>query len=288
MKKKLTVEMVKNVRVAYTHGGVFHADDVFSATLLKMINSDLIVKRVFKVPEEVDEDTIVFDIGGGLYDHHQEPREARENGVLYAAFGKLWRDLGTYFVPEEFVSKFDESFVQAIDNTDNTGEHNLLSGVISSFNPNWDDDLTTDEAFETACNFALIILTRQFAGIKSKVEAREIVDEAYKKAEDKKIVVLQRFVPAIEYIQEKYKDTEFIVFPSLRGGFNIQGIPVSKEDKTLKVPFPNEWLGKRNEELREVSGIKEIDFCHPGNFMCACQTVDAAIEAGHKAQEYNK
>lgn len=287
MKKKITIEMVKNAKVAYTHGGVFHADDVFSAVLLNMINPELKIKRAFKIPEEVDENTIIFDIGGGLYDHHQEPREARENGVLYAAFGKLWRDLGTYFVPEEFVSKFDESFIQAIDNTDNTGEHNLLSGVISSFNPNW-NETTMDEAFDTACGVAKIILDRQFSSINSKIEAREIVNKAYEKAEDKSIIILEQFVPAIEYIQENYENTEFIVFPSLRGGYNIQGIPVSKEDKTLKAPFPREWLGKRNEELRAASGIDNIDFCHAGNFMCACQTIDAAIEAGHKAQEYNK
>ena len=39
-------------------------------------------------------DGIVYDVGGGMFDHHSEPRECRPNGVPYAAFGLLWRVLG--------------------------------------------------------------------------------------------------------------------------------------------------------------------------------------------------
>ena len=33
-----------------------------------------------------------------MFDHHQEPRESRPNGVPYAAFGLLWRGLGAQLV----------------------------------------------------------------------------------------------------------------------------------------------------------------------------------------------
>ena len=41
-----------------------------------------------------DFDGIVYDVGGGMFDHHSEPRECRPNGVPYAAFGLLWRVVG--------------------------------------------------------------------------------------------------------------------------------------------------------------------------------------------------
>ena len=46
---------------AFTHGGKFHADDVFSTALLLLARPDLEVQRGFAVPEGFD--GIVYDIG---------------------------------------------------------------------------------------------------------------------------------------------------------------------------------------------------------------------------------
>ena len=67
----------------FTHGGKFHADDVFSTALLQIVRPDIQVTRGFVVPDDFD--GIVYDVGGGMFDHHQEPRETRPNGVPYAA-----------------------------------------------------------------------------------------------------------------------------------------------------------------------------------------------------------
>src|SRR5450756_919873 len=83
--------MTKNYDFAMTHGGKFHADDVFSAALLKMIYPGIHIIRAFEVPYGFD--GIVFDIGFGKFDHHQKDARIRENGVPYAAFGLLWHCL---------------------------------------------------------------------------------------------------------------------------------------------------------------------------------------------------
>ena len=69
----------------FTHGGLFHADDVFATALLKILNPDIQISRGFSVPENFS--GIVYDIGDGKYDHHQKKSRVRENGVAYAAFG---------------------------------------------------------------------------------------------------------------------------------------------------------------------------------------------------------
>ena len=76
----------------FTHAGKFHADDVFATALLQILRPDIRITRGFVVPEDFD--GIVYDIGFGMFDHHQEPRETRANGTPYAAFGLLWRVLG--------------------------------------------------------------------------------------------------------------------------------------------------------------------------------------------------
>ena len=50
----------------------------------------------------------------------------------------MWEELGTEILGEELAEKFDESFVQPLDQNDNTGEKNELASLIGSFNPAWD------------------------------------------------------------------------------------------------------------------------------------------------------
>ena len=69
----------------FTHGGKFHADDVFSTALLQILRPDIQITRGFVVPDGFD--GIVYDVGGGMFDHHSEPRECRPNGVRPAVAG---------------------------------------------------------------------------------------------------------------------------------------------------------------------------------------------------------
>ena len=71
----------------FTHAGKFHADDVFATALLQILRPDIKITRGFVVPDDFD--GIVYDIGFGMFDHHQEPREYRANGVPYAAFSPV-------------------------------------------------------------------------------------------------------------------------------------------------------------------------------------------------------
>ncbi|WP_435143555.1 MYG1 family protein [Faecalibacterium prausnitzii] len=59
----------------FTHAGKFHADDVFATALLQILRPDIKITRGFVVPDDFD--GIVYDIGFGMFDHHQEPRETR-------------------------------------------------------------------------------------------------------------------------------------------------------------------------------------------------------------------
>lgn len=83
------------------------------------------------------DDDIVYDIGLGEFDHHQENKEIRENGIPYAAFGLLWKRFAeTQFgFDPEIVKMVDEDFVQYIDQTDNGGQTkypNTVSALVSA------------------------------------------------------------------------------------------------------------------------------------------------------------
>lgn len=266
---------------AITHGGKFHADDVFSSALLKIINPDIKIIRTFEVPKDFD--GIVFDIGGGKFDHHQEGSEVRENGVPYAAFGLLWREFGASLIggcPQEQAAKeavhFDEGFIQPLDEDDNTGCGSQLAGVIGAFNPSWDSDESSDQCFLEVLNLAIVILKKKINRIMSVLRAKELVEAALADSTDN-IVILPRFAPWKMILVPS--DAEFVVYSSQRGGYSAQVIPIELGAKEAKCDFPQEWAGKPADELQKMSGITTLTFCHKGRFLISADRLEDIIKA---------
>lgn len=258
-----------------THAGVFHADDVFSTAFLKIINPDIIVNRVTRVPVVIPNNTIIYDIGFGRYDHHQKDTESRSNGVKFAAFGLLWRDFGHFIVSDQSVIKFDGSFVQHLDNADNGGATNPMYQAIASFVPNWDDECQDmDAAFFRAVKFAKDILEREIYKLQSEEKAGLLVKNALDNS-DGQIVILDRFVPWTDTLVPSV--AKFVIFPSLRGGYSAQAVPTTIGGKDQKVPFPADWAGMELGSLN--SCLPGLNFCHPGRFLISTDTIQTAVNA---------
>lgn len=275
---------------AFTHSGKFHADDVFSSALLLYLNPQITITRGNRVPEEYD--GIVFDIGRGRYDHHQRDSRVRENGVPYAAFGLLWEELGGEILGETLAQRFDEEFVQPLDNNDNTGEKNELATLIGNFNPVWDeteaaDGVTEEErdrglsvGFLRAVQVAGMVLENKFARYRADARADEKINQVLAMQEtqggDARILVLPEFVPCQKQLKET--DIAFVIFPSNRGGYCIQ--PQKKPDSmNYKCSFPKQWLGLENEELQKATGLASAGFCHKGGFLMTVGDDADAIRA---------
>ena len=275
---------------AFTHSGKFHADDVFSSALLLYLNPQITITRGNRVPEGYD--GIVFDIGRGRYDHHQRDSRVRENGVPYAAFGLLWEELGGEILGGTLAQRFDEEFVQPLDNNDNTGEKNELASLIGNFNPVWDeteaaDGVTEEErdrglsvGFLRAVQVAGMVLENKFARYRADARADEKINQVLAMQEtqggDARILVLPEFVPCQKQLKET--DIAFVIFPSNRGGYCIQ--PQKKPDSmNYKCSFPKQWLGLENEELQEATGLASAGFCHKGGFLMTVGDEADAIRA---------
>ena len=278
---ELLEEIKKKDAKAFTHGGKFHADDVFSAALLLYINPEIVISRGNKVPEDFD--GIVFDIGRGRYDHHQKDSRVRENGVPYAAFGLLWEALGKEILGEELAEKLDESFIQPLDINDNTGEKNELATLIGNFNPPWDAKGGSDEAFFQAVSVAGMILENKFERYRGNARADQRVEQVLEEHNPKdRILVLPEFIPCQKALAET--EIAFVIFPSNRGGYCIQ--PQKREySMNYKGSFPSQWLGLEGEELVKETGLSSAVFCHKGGFLMTVGELEDAKAACKKALE---
>lgn len=306
---------------AITHTGVSHADDVMVTAILLKLRGELTLMRTFKVPGGISEDVIIYDIGGGKYDHHQtggnggrkldppyKTKDDKEiNEIPYSSVGLIWRDFGRQIISEtepdfseaqvELVwTLIDRDLISGIDVADNgklpQADYPVqgfsLYQVISSFNPNWDSGESFDDAFVRAVEFAGTVFDNVLANACSKVKGQRIVDEAIEVAEGQ-IMILDRFVPWQDFIfasrNAKAEEILFVVFPALRGGFNCQCVPDTLGGKGQRKSLPENWRGLPAEKLQEVSGVETAIFCHPGAFMCSAQTQEDAIKMAKLAIE---
>ena len=276
---------------AFTHGGKFHADDVFSTALLKFLNPELRVERGFKVPSPFD--GIVYDIGFGVFDHHQKDAEIRANGTPYASFGLVWREfgariLGKYVQPDAIeaeVTRFDDKFIRHIDKDDNTGCGDIIADLIGGFNPNWDSTENQMTCFNKAVGFATTILKNRFDSIASMHAAKEVVSQAIQDMQDG-IIELPMYLPW-KMTVAACEEAKFVVYPSQREGYSAQCVSNNDDTKTLKVPFPVKWAGQPEAELVVLSGIKTMKFCHNNCFLISATEKQDAIDACKKAMEEN-
>ena len=79
-----------------THAGKFHADEVFGTIVLEKVFGNIDIIRLPEVDAFNLDGKLVFDIGGDKFDHHQIGGNGkRQNGIMYAAFGLLWKEFGT-------------------------------------------------------------------------------------------------------------------------------------------------------------------------------------------------
>lgn len=288
------MELVKDIYEAncITHSGTMHTDDIFSTAFLDLYLGNIKVFRTTDIPADISEDVIVYDIGRGKFDHHQEDALKRDTGITYCGFGLLWKEFGRDFLTkrgidnvEDVFNTFDKDLIEAIDADDNgvfpkieaSYKVKTLSEVFKLFNPGYKSGQKENDQFKKAVTFAKVIIEEELVSVIGKVIAKEQVLKALEKKENHTLY-LDEYMPYEQTVltTESAADVYFAVYPSNRGGYGIKTIPISQEDHTKRLDFPASWAGLVDEELENVSGIKGLRFCHSTRFLATCDSLETA------------
>ena len=297
---------MNKIKIA-THSGSYHADDLFAiATLSILLGSENI-----EVVRTRDEDIIngadyVVDVGGILdpqkkrFDHHQrEGAGNRENGVPYAAFGLVWKEYGEKLTGSvQAVLNIDTRLVQAIDGADNGMNlfeltekgvaPYLIQSMFALFAPTWNEQKTNDEVFFELVPLAIKILMREIEVADQYVEAQKNVRDVYMHSDDKELIIFggehpygRRVISGVlaEYPEPKYA----VLYRPDNKCWQVASINVDTKTLEIRKALPEEWRGKKDSELQEVSGISGALFCHRTGFMAICQTCEDAVSLATKA-----
>lgn len=294
------------------HDGSFHADDVLVAAMLGELNPDLRVLRLGATqigPHLHDPSSLVADVGGGRFDHHQPDAARREDGNKHAACGLVWDAFQDRLRPRDDEKAAIWSWqLMAIEDGDNgidrdPAEQSPITDVVSCMNPEWDDDTPLDECFAKAASFVResfvrpLLETDMTRGLEvpgadetmrrlgevaeelrqrhrdAEIRATEEVEEAMRRS-DGRLLVLGRYLPYAEAVdgwnRSHDEPIDRIIYPSNRGGFSLRAVNASPDSFELIRPLDREWLAKRPEGCT---------FVHQELFLACFDTLESAVAA---------
>lgn len=296
-----------------THSGKFHADETMSTAILLMIRQKLAVEGNVLVPHlalehlrdgnelkiarvdnqtlsELDlrDDVLVYDIGGGRFDHHQLGRNGkRKNGIYYSSVGLIWRAFGRMLCSNTRVwQKIDDDLISVIDAGDN-GQFPIVANgmptlgigdIAEGYNPLWNenqDKARQDYCFSEAVSFMYGVLGRMLREYEATEKARKEILKAINASRDG-IMVLKTYLPwrnvLLDCGLEKANEIRLVVFPSNRGGFYLEAVK-DCEGKN-RILLPEEWRG-RDTDLSAI--VKGASFCHATGFIGGADTLEHAV-----------
>jgi uncharacterized UPF0160 family protein len=281
-----------------THDGDFHADEVVATSILKEIfEVELVRTRDEEVLSKLD---IVYDVGGGEFDHHGTEKVYREDGIPYAACGLIWNRFGREVVrsydPELEEDEVDSIFsyidrvlikgIDALDNGVRIGYLNVvvmnITAIISGFNVPWDIDASEDDAFNKVVEVISTILKNTLNQRLAVLRAKNKVIEAYERRETRELLILDKYCPYGEALQsiDDNKEVLFVIYPR-KDSFAIQTVRGSNREDRKKLP--KAWAGKRDQELAEVTGVQDAVFCHTGRFIAVTISYDGILKLAQLA-----
>ncbi len=296
-----------------THSNGFHADDVTAYAILKEVLTrrgetwEIIRSRD---PEIITTADIVFDVGDiydpetNRYDHHQRERAgARENGILYASAGLIWKHFGMELCSNETVwSQIDKGIISELDAVDNgqnyigkllfenTGYTSLGIHVANFETLTFDTEINPDEiltAFEQASEFIRGILLRALNACEVLEKAFQDASAIYRNSEDKQIIVFDKNYarPTWKRLAE-YSEPIFAVYYNKGSDYwKVEAVPLTPTVMDSRKLAPHAWRGLNGEALQQVSGIPDATFCHSSGFLFAAVSKENALKMARIALE---
>lgn len=293
-----------------THSGRFHADDVLCAALLDHLSPgrDLVRTRDLGFIATRGPYDIVFDVGGNhdprcnIFDHHQKERALRSEGSYagtpYSAFGLIWRHYGRAWIrthgcedaiEAEAHARFDERFVLPIDLLDNgvldpqdigPTSRITLGSLIESFNPDFDEPghEASDQAFRKAMRAALPILQSVTNSVIAEIRAEVKVRAEMERQRGGEILVLQESMPFSGVLNaESGESFKLVVAPSTSAGWMVSCVRMTPNSFRNVIDLPEAWAGQDPEKLREITGVDDVIFVHPGRFCAVTESKESAL-----------
>lgn len=256
-----------------------------------------------------------FDPARNRFDHHQKSFNhtfgGRFTSIRMSSAGLIWKFFGkevirnlTNIQEDEIVdlvhNKMYSELFQSLDACDNGisqydshvperyKETTTLPSRVSRLNPSWQEE---EPDYDRQFHKAIDVVGKEFCEIldyirKDWLPGRTIVEESLKDAANVdpsgKIVLLKRFCPWKDHIYalEDALGVEkviYVLYIDSNKCWKIQVVGIPGVMFGMRLPLPEQWRGKRGEELAKISGIDDVEFVHATGFIGGAKSYESVL-----------
>lgn len=280
--------------ILITHNGFAHCDEITAYAILSEIFPDATLVRTRDM-EIIDSDQakIVFDVGmkydgDVFFDHHQNDKQMRDNGIPYSSLGLIWRKFGSQFISlfvdgdvDRIFEEIDEKFIQDVDIGDNgvQTDHTKFLTHRHSFSRLISGGVSTIVEFEETAVVLKRILINMITTIDKRITSEKHLDHIIETEYDGDGVIVSD--EPIDSLPTTIKEGVcFVVCPENQAAsaWRIKTIRVNAWSFENRKPLWKGAGGLTGEELENATGIPGMIFCHSALFLASAKTKEAAIE----------
>lgn len=270
------------VIVLGSHDNDFHADDLLATAVLmhelRPLGYNVKVVRSRNLTYLNENCNVIYDVGHGKYDHHDDTKAIYPNGVCMAACGKILNDV---ILDADLLEGLRYRLFYAVEAQDNGQE--LPIGVepsklafVPSFNPTWGEPRDKDSYYKRFMATLPIVgnvYERMLNMVLWDLKARDyLLSNNVHHHLNGQFIELDRYCPTFEYAK-LHREFLGAIYPS-DDQWTIRLAPSFKRKHATRVVFPVEWRGKYspntrepNADLRNFCPISSARFCHPAGFL---------------------
>ena len=246
--------MAQQADCIFTHGGKFHADDVFACALAELVfywaedreDRENAMPQIYRGnPEDPtsrtggwkshvsDKDALLLDVGFGRFDHHQKEKQYYPDGVEKSAVAKFWDYIGLELIqalgectPEIAQTAFvavTNRLIKPISDTDTKGQKarpNPISRIVYAACAQAEDNELNYEFSRTVESARLILWDEIAQSVTEAQAAIEALQYASQWASEGHADwgFVPKFLAAESF---EGTDVKCIVGKSARGGYNV-------------------------------------------------------------------
>jgi len=302
--KKMQKE--KNKITIVVHSGSFHTDDVFAVATLKLFlekeNEITVIrtrnKKIIDTADYVVDVGEIYDPSQKRFDHHQfGGAGVRDKGIPYASFGLVWKEYGEALCGSlELADQIDQRLVQPVDAMDNgisfmkSEREGLymydIRDITMSYRSTWaEEEGLLEENFIYLTNIFKKLLEREIKVLKDINASKEAVEKIIAQNNNKTLLILDKPYQ-FEEVASMYDYILLVVSPKRQDGtWSVKTVRTDIRSYMDRIQLPEEWAGKRDEDLQKITGVGDAVFCHNGRFIAVAKSKEGAIKLAHLALE---
>jgi uncharacterized UPF0160 family protein len=266
-----------------------------------------------------------FDPSRNRFDHHQKSFNdffgGKYNHIRLSSAGLIWKYFGKEIIQnlsgisDEAIStlvynKMYSELFQALDAVDNGiaqystneveryKESTTLPSRVGRLNPSWKDP---NPDYDSCFYKALKLVENEFTEIFNYIvndwlTARSIVEKSLMACidvhESQKIMVLSQFCPWKDHLyslEDEYSTEKviYVIYSDSNKKWKVQAAGIPGQAFAMRLPLPEAWRGKRDEELKLISGIDDIEFVHATGFIGGANSYEGVLKMAKQSLGFN-